>query len=455
MKDQQWLRAIAKHSAEWSPHRYPRNMQKGGARELADTLVERTQEEPERFARLCLRFPADANPAYLDRVLSGLKEASIANELKLQVCRKALAEAFEYCGQSVADVLGGLESPVPAEAMGMLDRLATEHSDPSSEAWQKKTADGRRVFNGDIYWSGINSTRGQTALAVAKLISADDSCLTPFRPTLDRMVEDESPAVVSCVLGTLLAVAYHEPGLALRLLGRTNLAEDRLLATRHARHLLHGTLHRNFDQVCPFLERMIQSSEPEVCQAGARLLSVAALSHEGAADLVARCLGGSAAHRLGVCEVAAANVADSECGAWCERTLSELFDDADANVRKEAATCFRHVENGPLEEYADLVQAFCSSRAYRDDPFWLLDVLETVRGRLPGVTVMACERFFDRFDGLEQGRIRGLRTIVKLIFRTYQQYEHESWGQRSLDLIDRLCLEGIYEVGKELDHFDR
>jgi len=455
MTDEQWLRAIGKYSAEWSPYRDPQDIQKGGAWELAGTLVERTQEEPERFARLCLRFPADANPAYLDRVLAGLKEAPIASELKLRVCRKALAEAFDHCGQSVADVLGGLESPVPVEAMGMLGRLAAEHGDPSSEAWQEKTADGRRVFNGDIYWSGINSTRGQTALAIAKLISADESCLAPFRSTLDLMLEDESPSVVSCVLCTLRAVAYHEPELALRLLGRTNLSEDRLLATRHARYLLHRALYRNFAEVRPFLERMIQSSEPEVCQAGARLLSVASLSHEGAKDLVARCLEGSAAHRLGVCEVAAANVADSKCGAWCERTLSKLFDDDDADVRKEAATCFRQMESEPLDEYADLVAAFCGSRAYRDDPFWLLHILETSRRRLPGVTVMACERFFDRFDGLEQGRTPGLHTIVKLIFRTYQQHQQECWGLRSLNLIDRLCLEGVYEVGEELDHFDR
>ena len=454
MTDEEWLLAIAEHSAEWSP-RDLRDIRKGGARELAGTLVERTQEEPERFARLCLRFPADANPTYLDRVLAGLKGASIASELKLQVCRKALAEEFDYCGQSVADVLGGLESPVPAEAMEMLDRLATEHGDPSSEVWQERTADGRRVFNGDIYWSGINSTRGQTALAVAKLISADESCLAPFRPTLDRMVEDESPSVVSCVFFTLRAVAQHEPGLALRLLGRTKLSEDRLLATRHARHLVHSALYRNFADVRPFLKRMIGSTEPEVRQAGACLLGVASLRHEGAKALVARCLEDSAAHRLGVCEVAAANVTAPEYRSWCERTLSELFDDDDADVRKEAATCFRHTASEPLDEYADLVEAFCGSKAYRDDSFWLLHLLENSRRRLPGVTVMACERFFDRFDGPEANRTRGLHTVVKLIFRTYQQHQQECWGLRSLALIDRLCLEGVYEVGEELDHFDR
>ena len=65
----------------------------GGARQLAERLGDRTVEDPERFARLALRLPADANPVYLDAVLVGLKTAAIPTELKLEVCRKALTES--------------------------------------------------------------------------------------------------------------------------------------------------------------------------------------------------------------------------------------------------------------------------------------------------------------------------------------------------------------------------
>ena len=39
----------------------------GGARELAQVLETQVQEDPNRFARLSLRFPPDANPVYLER----------------------------------------------------------------------------------------------------------------------------------------------------------------------------------------------------------------------------------------------------------------------------------------------------------------------------------------------------------------------------------------------------
>ena len=46
-------------------------------------------------------------------------------------------------------------------------------------------------------------------------------------------------------------------------------------------------------------------------------------------------------------------------------------------------------------------------------------------------------------------------TLAKLVFRTYQQHQNDEWTARSLNLIDRLCLEGIGDAGKHLGQFDR
>ena len=45
-------------------------------------------------------------------------------------------------------------------------------------------------------------------------------------------------------------------------------------------------------------------------------------------------------HRLGVAQVAAANIAEPESRAWSEMMLRVRFDDDDADVRREAASCF-------------------------------------------------------------------------------------------------------------------
>ena len=56
---------------------------------------------------------------------------------------------------------------------------------------------------------------------------------------------------------------------------------------------------------------------------------------------------------------------------------------------------------------------------------------------------------------MQTSRAGDAPTVAKLIFRTYQQHQQDEWTARWLDLIDRLCLEGIGEAGGELEQFER
>ena len=76
-----------------------------------------------------------------------------------------------------------------------------------------------------------------------------------------------------------------------------------------------------------------------------------------------------ASHRLGVARIASANIAIPECRRWSEETLAELFNDDDAAVRGEAASCFRQLKDEVLDTYGDLIAAFCDSRAFQEGSF--------------------------------------------------------------------------------------
>ena len=458
MIDDQWLRAIVKyHSEEWG--RFLRDDVTGGARQLAQVLEERAKEEPERFARLSLRLPADANPVYLERTLSALEKAPIASDLKLQVCRKAFAESCGPCGRWIADVLGNIEDPLPDDAVQMLHRLATEHEDPDSEVWQEDAGGGQPYYGDDIYTNGINTTRGRAAGAIQKLIFNDVVSTKRLRPTLDRMIRDRSAAVLSCVAGTLRAVAYHDPALGMSLFRNMDLSEDRLLSMRHVRGFIHDHLHDGFAELRPVVERMLRSSEPEVREAGARFACIASLIHEGAADIVDEALRGDARHRLGVAQVAAANIAAPEYRVWCEATLAELFDDDDSEVRRKAASCFDRLQGEALDTHEDLIAKFCDSKAFQEDSFSILHTLEESLGRLPGMTCEVCDKFLDRFADeardIRTRRAGDTRTVAKLVFRTYQQHQDDEWTFQSLNLIDRLCLERTHDAGREFEQFER
>ena len=458
MTDDQWMGAVRKHRSEDGVRSW-REPLRGGAWQLSGVLEECVKEEPERFAQLALRFPADAHPLYLSRALAALKEAKIASALKLQVCRKAFAESVESCGSSIAGVLGGIEDPLPDDAVRMLHQLATEHEDPFREAWREDAGGGQPYYGGDMYFNGVNTTRGRAAEAMGKLILADSAYVDRFRPTLEKMVHDSSAAVRSCVAGTLRAVARSDAARGASLFLRMDLSEDRLLATRHVYEFIRVALHADFSELRPIVERMLRSSEPDVCKAGARLASIAALSHESAAALVDEALRGGAPQRLGVAQVAAANLDVPQGRAWSEATLLKLFDDDDAEVRHEAASCFRQLPDETLDTYEGLIAAFCDSRAFQEDSFPLLYALKESRRRLPGTTCLVCEKFLDRFAGeardIRTGRYADAHYVPPLVFRTYQQHLNDEWTSRALDLTDRLCLERIGGAEDEFENYER
>ena len=75
------------------------------------------------------------------------------------------------------------------------------------------------------------------------------------------------------------------------------------------------------------------------------------------------------------------------------------------------------------------------------------------------MTCEVCEKFVDRFADeardIRTRRARHTRTVAKLVFRTYQQHQDDEWTFRSLNLIDRLCLERTYDAGREFEQFER
>ena len=464
MTDEQWLRAIKKYDSEES-HNWE-NPEKGGTLELARTLQECAKEEPERFARLSLRFPFGTHPFYIAHTLSALKETKISLDLKLEVCRKAFSEVREACGREIADLLGSVAEPLPDDTVQMLDWLATEHPNPEKESWREEAPGGGVYYGGDILTHGINTVRGRAAEAIRDLILHDTSYINRFRVTIERLVNDKSVAVRACASSTLLAIINHASEFAigqfLRLVGpRGNQTDDdRLLVTPYVERFINYGLHEHFGRLRHVVERMLRSGQSETSKAGARLSSIAVLlHHDDAGAFAEEALRGSPSQRLGVAQVASANVGKAEHRQWSEQQLLPLFNDSDSKVRQEAARCFFYLKGRPLEPYENLISKFCDSAAYQEDSFSILHALEESSQKLPGITHTVCEKFLDRFSN-EAGDIRtdragDSRSLAKLILRTYHQHQRDEWASQCLDLIDRMCLEGVYDVRAGLDEYER
>ena len=250
---------------------------------------------------------------------------------------------------ATADTLGSIAEPLPDDAVEMLHWLATEHPDSAIENWEEQVTGGQPYHRRDILSHGINTTRGRAAEAIRTLIIADGSHVARSRATIDRLVVDPSLAVRACVASTLLATAHYNAQLALERFLTLVVADDRLLATPYVEQFIYHSLREHFLLLRPLIEWMLRSTNPDVSHTGASLASLAALCHTTAVDLADAAMHGHASQRRGVAEVAAANIARTQCRAWCEPRLLQLFNDNDLEVRRQVAACFRQLTQEPLE----------------------------------------------------------------------------------------------------------
>ena len=456
--DGEWLEAIAEHNADRGMPDW-KNPERGGASEFAALMHEFVQKDPERFARLCLRFPQDTHPSYLMNVLYGLNGAVVAPSLKCDVARRTFESTSKACLKAALDVLGGLgDFKLPEDAMDFIRRMATTHPDPEAARCEHDIS----IDESHLASEGINSVRGRAAEAIGKLVRRNLGCLGAFSTTIDLLVDDTSISVRTCVVSTLSAVAAHDAPRALTLLERLVQGDSPLLATNSVHSFVGAGLRTHLAEVRPFILRMLASKYKEARRSGGVLACLARLYHRSAGDLAEIAFAGDIQCRLGATTVAKDNFTNSDCKEWCECKLKILFNDPEADVRKEAARCFWwlwHQPLLPLDNFDSLIRAFVESSAFGEEPTFLLHALEDTQQRVPSVILAICEQFVakcaEQARDIRTSLAADEHTVGKLVFRAYAQFESEELRGRTLNLIDRMCEEGLQSAGQHLGEFER
>ena len=464
MSDDQWLSAIRQYDSE-RPGVGQDGHFVGGAPQLSRILENQVRQEPKRFAELVLQFPNDANPSYFEAVLRGISDANLDLQTVVRVCERCHRIEGRPLGREICEPIAGLaKDNVPPEALDLVARYATEDPDPQQELWRTQVTpqiapEAEYYYRGDILTNGINTSRGRAAQALARLIESDHRRIEYFQSALEKMVQDPSIAVRSCVAQALIAVLRFDRDLAVGLFRQLCNTEDALLRTPFIERFMYFALQTHFQELAPILDRMVNSELPDVASTGARQACLAALDLPEAVAIADRCLSGSESQRVGAAQVMAANIKVATCRSFCEDALVSLFNDPSEKVRAEAANCFRRFEEDDLMGYEHLIAQFVLSDAFAKNRFPLLIALERTTAKLPEVTLSACKRFID-VAGLAAGDISTREagdadTVIKLTLRTYQQSSDDTIQARSLDLVDKLMELGAYGIHDALEEVDR
>lgn len=433
---------------------------KGGAHELSGVLERRTKEDPERFAHLALRFPDDTHSYYFDAVLRGIAEAGVSTETLLEVCQRCHELLGRPSGRWICDAVEkAADRPLPKELLEIVAWYATEDPDPEQELWRTDAGNGQPYYGGDILTTGINSARGRAGETMAALIFRDADRAPIFSQALERMVEDPSVSVRSCVASTLTAVLNYDWDLAVELFERLCDTEDVLLGTREIENFLFYAAQTHFGQLKPILERMVNSNDVNVAAAGARQACVTSLDVEEAQPLTERCLSGTETQREGAAEVYSVNLKTARYRFVCEDALAQLFADESEKVRSEASKCFYRFDDAQLGQYENLTEVFIQSDAFASEHGRLIHALEQTTAELPEVPILTCERFLDIVGGdaadIRASAARHADDVVQILVRAYNQSRSTEMQARCLNLFDRMAKLGIYGVSRTLDQYER
>ncbi|MEN3312549.1 MAG: hypothetical protein V7645_1878 [Actinomycetota bacterium] len=326
MSDDNWLDALRKYATEGTDWRGDKPI--GGASQLAQVLEQRAKENPERFARLALRFDESVPATAGAHVLRGV-HAGFDLELLTELCEHLAGLYGEDVGR---DVCSAVEAAVAVNhrLVALIDRVSTA-TDPDHESARTKAGGGDQYFyGGDLLSAGLNCTRGRAALAAASVLYKGDDHLEALLPVVERLATDRTMAVRTCAAEAILPLLNHASDQALDLAAKLLDSPVDVFDARTTERLLTHCVLRRPAQFAVHLQRAIEGPDA-VAERGGHVWAVA--DYRGSivppVSEVVSALPPRA--RKGAATVLAENIADSA------DALAVLFDDPDEEVRAAAA----------------------------------------------------------------------------------------------------------------------
>jgi hypothetical protein len=458
MTNKQWLRAMAKYDhddRDWTSS-------SGGARELSQMLHSRTAEDPQRFAGLAMQMTATMNESYPSAILWGFGEAAIpphAQPAVFDAIRHIMSLGLTSCDRWLGWSVRRIRDATPLDVVGMIRDRALHAPDPEDDS-PVFTRQGDDRPGRDLRQNGINTARGSLAEELGDLLVADaDGERTALvSPYLVELASDPVLSVRSCVAHTVAACLRHARPTAYEAFERLIAAGDLLLASDLLDDLMFYIGNVDPDRIDPVIERMLDSADSEVRQAGGRMAAFAALQWERP-HFMERVLAADTDVRTGAALVCSARVDRAANSELVVAALRQLMRDDEVEVRQAVGRLAGYLRRHNLRPFADFLADLIASPSYVHATPQLLIALQEAPDKVDDLVDLAAHRFLDIYGSdvadIRTGAAGDAHHISDLVVRGLAQTRDKKRISALLDLLDRLVELGVYGVAQAIDDAER
>lgn len=214
ISDKTWLRIIKTPTAKMSRHGWRETESafiEATPMEFAASLGAQAQRQPDRFARLSLRFPDGCYQGYISGVLRALKredalEQCAGVDLTCAVIRKYACLGDRNIQIAIAEIVRTRASECwPDDIYTIIEQFALQ---PIQEPKSTHTGEEKSKESAQSLYNGVyNSPQGTAIQAITSLLFEHRDLHERFKETVIQLVASEEPVIQLAVIDCI--VAYY------------------------------------------------------------------------------------------------------------------------------------------------------------------------------------------------------------------------------------------------------
>lgn len=474
MSDQQWLRAIEKYEGD-QDREWHEDYVIGGAEQLAQVLTECTKQNPDRFSKLLLEIPIEANSSYTRAVLFGLRQSE---NCFLENLKAAIDYADQYpenpFGQAISHLIA--QYTTVCEEIKYFDLLmwharnGTANDDivaSQEEKTEEEITAIEDVVNrmDRLHNSGINDVRGSAVWALSRVYWDFPDYSETVESFLKERIEQEQLTSVRCVLVDLLFPFYNydrgKCGRFLEQLVEQNPDKEKsnaILTSQPGIRLLQYILGNVPESGKNLVSLLVKAEDRKTRMIGAWLAFGISYNKEEYSKLHDSLIRQGIEYKRLAAQVAADCLSAADFRDKAIKRIKRFFNDKDEHVRNNAERVFRSIKPDEIDQNRDLITAYLKSKAFSGDTFNFLRLLKDAESDVNEYVIHSAERVFHDTRNEDETRqhYRDYFYLEELLEKEYTASEiNPKLRRRYLDIIDTMLELEIHGGEKIVKTHDR